>query len=469
MDFATDSVIPMLESIGTIGYYAFAFILALGPLVAVHEWGHFWVARKLGVKVLRYSVGFGKPLWRRVGRDGVEYVVAAIPLGGYVKMLDEREGDVPADQVHQAFNRQGVWTRIAIVAAGPGVNLLFAVFAFWLMFMVGVGGYEPRVGAPDPDSAAERAGVRAGEVIAAVNGREVGSWNDAQMEIVKGVLDDGLARLTLRDDAGVIRERTLDLGAAAREREPEALLDGLGLSVYVPAYALTVTYLQEGAAAQRAGLELGDVIRTIDGREIATMGALIETVEANPDQNLRVRVERDGQPRMFTVRPKAVENAEGRIVGKIGLGSRPPAGLLDPYRVEVRFGPMEALGRAAEQTWDNTVFMVVMLGRLATGQISLKHISGPLRIAELAGLVAQQGLAKFLRLLALLSLTLGVMNLLPVPVLDGGHLLYYFIEVVRGAPLSEQAQLMGQRLGVAFLLGLMGLEFYNDLVGIFGV
>ena len=469
MDSETESLNLMFEWIGNLGYYAFAFILALGPLVAVHEWGHFWVARKLGVKVLRYSIGFGKPLWRRTGRDGVEYVVAAIPLGGYVKMLDEREGDVPEDQLHQAFNRQGVWTRIAIVAAGPGINLLFAVFAFWLMFMVGVSGYEPRVGEPESGSAADRAGVRAGEVITAVNGREVGSWNDAQMEIVKGVLDDGQALLAVRDADGAVRERLIDLGIEARAREPEALLDGLGLSAYVPAYDLEVTYLQEGFPAQRAGLNLGDVIRAIDGREVTTMRALIRAVQPNPGKDLAFRVERDGELRTFTVRPQSVEDAEGWAVGKIGLGAQPPAGLMDPYRVEVRFGPVEALGQAAEQTWSNTVFMVAMLGRLVTGQISLKHISGPLRIAELAGLVAQQGLSRFLRLLAILSLTLGIMNLLPVPVLDGGHLLYYLIELVRGAPLSEQAQWVGQRLGIALLLGLMSLAFYNDLVGLLGV
>ena len=457
----------MFELIGNIGYYAFAFVLALGPLVAVHEWGHFWVARKLGVKVLRYSVGFGKPLWRRIGRDGTEYVIAAIPLGGYVKMLDEREGDVPADQVHQAFNRQGVWTRIAIVAAGPGVNLLFAVFAFWLMFMIGISGYEPRMGEPEPGTAAERAGIRSGELIVAVNGEEVRSWNDAQAEIVKGVLDDGRARLEVLDDGGLVRERLVDLGIQAREREPQRLLDGLGLSAYVPAYDLKVTYLEEGDPAQRAGLELGDIIRSIDGRELSTMRDLIRAVQAHPGKDLSFRVERDGMLRSFTVRPKAVEEGQ-RVVGKIGLGSRPPEGLMEPYRVEVRFGPIEALGRAGEQTWNNAVFMVSMLGRLVSGQISLQHISGPLRIAELAGLVAKQDLSRFLRLLAILSLTLGIMNLLPVPVLDGGHLLYYLIELVRGAPLSEQAQWFGQRLGIAILLGVMSLAFYNDLISIFG-
>ena len=457
----------MFELIGNIGYYAFAFVLALGPLVAVHEWGHFWVARKLGVKVLRYSVGFGKPLWRRTGRDGTEYVIAAIPLGGYVKMLDEREGDVPADQAHQAFNRQGVWTRIAIVAAGPGVNLLFAVFAFWLMFMIGISGYEPRMGAPEPGTAAERAGIRAGELIVAVNGEQVSSWNDAQAEIVKGVLDDGRARLEVLDDGGLMRERWIDLGIQAREREPQRLLDGLGLSAYVPAYDLEVTYLAEGDPAQRAGLRLGDVIRSIDGRALSTMRDLIQAVQAHPGEDLLFQVERDGMSRSFTVRPKAVEDGQ-RVIGKIGLGSQPPQGLMEPYRVEVRFGPIEALGRAGEQTWNNAVFMVSMLGRLVSGQISLQHISGPLRIAELAGLVAKQELSRFLRLLAILSLTLGIMNLLPIPVLDGGHLLYYLIELVRGAPLSEQAQWAGQRLGIAVLLGVMSLAFYNDLISIFG-
>ncbi|HEB96712.1 MAG TPA: sigma E protease regulator RseP [Sedimenticola thiotaurini] len=440
-----------------------SFIVALGILITVHEFGHFWVARRLGVKVLRFSIGFGRPLWRRTGRvDGTEYVIAAIPLGGYVKMLDEREGPVPREELGRAFNRQPLKIRSAIVVAGPLFNFLFAILAFWLIFVTGDEGTRPLVGSVAGDSIAWQAGFRPGDELLAVADRPTPTWETAVYALLRESVEDRDLPVRVRDSGGDVQVRLLPGQRLARLAEEGSILDGIGLSPKRPTLPPVIGRIVPGEAAQRAGLREGDRVLRVDGRAVASWSALVEIVRDSPGRTLQLQVERDGE-RLTLPLTVGVREADGRRIGRIGAGVQVPEGLYDDYRAELRLGPVEAVGAATAKTWDMSLFMLRMLGRMLTGEASVKNLSGPISIAQTAGRTASYGVVYFLKFLALVSISLGVLNLLPVPVLDGGHLFFFLLEALRGSPVPEEWQLQGQRIGIAILLALMGLAFYVDI------
>lgn len=446
---------------GDVLFNILAFLVAIGVLVAVHEFGHFWVARRLGVKVLRFSLGFGRPLWRRYGRDGVEYVVAAIPLGGYVRMLDEREGPVAADQVARAFNRQRLAVRSAIVAAGPIFNFLFAIVAFWIVLVGGETGLRPLIGKVEPASIAERAGLRVGDELVAVNGRETPTWSLAVQELAAASVSDGVITLSLQSVNGEQRTQQLDAGAIGDPAESQDLLGDIGLAPVRPQLAPIIGAVVAGEAAAAAGLRGGDRIVAADGRSIGDWGTWVDYVQAHPGTALQVQIERDGKLEVLTVTPAALA-VDGRIIGRIGASNRPQPELFERYRVVYRMNPLAALPAAVEKTWNYSWLTLRVVGRILTGQASINNLSGPITIADAAGKTAEIGAIYFVKFLAIISISLGVLNLLPVPVLDGGHLAYFLIEAVRGAPLSEVFMERAQRVGLALLLGLMSVAFYVD-------
>jgi len=444
-------------------FNALAFVLALGVLITVHEFGHFWVARRLGVKVLRFSVGFGRPIWRRTGRvDGTEYVVAALPLGGYVKMLDEREGEVPAAEAHRAFNRQSLRVRSAIVAAGPLFNFAFAIAAYWLVFVSGDVGTRPIVGAVSEGSPAAAAGFRPGEVVQRVNGEETPTWETVVYELLAAGVSEAPARVEVQAPDGGVEVRLLAAAPLLDLGEQRDALGTLGLTPERPSLAAVIGEVVSGEAADRAGLRPGDRLLAVDGTAITDWRAWVEYVQQRPDQALRLDFERDGLAMRTEIVPAAIER-DGATVGRIGAAVSLDGDAMSRYRAEVRYGPVKALGVAVQKTWDLSVLTLKVVWKMLTGEASVNNLSGPISIAQSAGQSASIGLVHFLKFLALVSVSLGVLNLLPVPVLDGGHLAYFLVEAVKGGPLSEEAQLLGQRIGLALLVGLMALVLYLDL------
>jgi regulator of sigma E protease len=448
-------------------YHAVAFVVALGVLIVVHEFGHYWVARRLGVKVLRFSVGFGKPLWsRKVGSDRMELVVSALPLGGYVKMLDENEGDVTEAERPRAFNRQPVWKRSAIVLAGPTFNFLFAILAYWLVFMSGTEGIRPVIGQVAKGSIAEQAGFKAGEEIVALDGKEVQSWNQRRLYLFKRALEQRSIEVQVRDSSGQLHARTLDLTAFPVTEVNASLVErGIGLVGYIPEPLPVIGALDPGGPAGRAGLMPEDRILEIDGQSIGSWNELADAIRLRPSKTVTVVVDRDGVQRRFEVTPEAVEH-EGATVGRIHI--RPKLADVPPEMlVQVRYGVVEALGEAVDNTWSMSWLTLEMLWRMLKLEVSTRNISGPITIAQYAGQSAKIGLEPFVLFLAVISISLGVLNLLPIPVLDGGHLLYYVAEGIRGRPLPDRVLAAGQQVGIALLIGLMLLAFYNDLTRLF--
>ena len=450
-------------------YSVFSFVVAIGVLVTVHEFGHFWVARRLGVKVLRFSVGFGRPLWLwRAGPDRTEYVIAAIPLGGYVKMLDEREGEVADAERARAFNRQPWGVRVAVVLAGPLFNFLFAVVAYALRFMIGVSGLRPMVGEVFSGSIAEGGGLRAQDEVVSVNENRTRTWE----AVIQGVLADALKKdsvaLEVRGPEGQPRSLSLGLGRVAVDDLTQGqFFDTLGIRPARPRIAPIIGKVEVGSPAEHAGLQAGDEVVAADGQPITAWSAWVEYVRARPRQVIETEVLRNGDRILLALRPAAVEDASG-VIGRIGAAVE----ILDEpngeFYVTERYPPLEALGRGVVKTYEVSLLTLQMLWKMVRLEVSVSNLSGPISIAQYAGSSAQIGLSRFLQFLAIVSVSLGILNLLPIPILDGGHLMYYCIELFKGRPVSEEAQLVGQRLGIAVLVGLMGLAFYNDLARLFG-
>ncbi len=446
-----------------------AFVVAIGLLVAIHEYGHYIVARVLGVKVLRYSIGFGRVLWsRRSGADQTEYCLSAIPLGGYVKLLDERDCAVTFAERGRAFNRQSAPARIAILAAGPAFNLIFAILAYTIMFIGGVPGMKPVIGPVDSGSLAAAAGLREGDRIVAVGDRRVFTWETATVAILDEMLADGQIRLAVADQAG--GERPVTLRTAGRESEltePGQLFAKLGLKPWFPEPEPILGKITSGGPAERAGLRDGDRILLADGKAITTWTGWVEVVRARPGELLDVTVRRGESEVQVTLEVASEKTADGRI-GRIGAAVSLPKDLFEGMRAEERYGPVEALGRATAKTWEMSALTLRMIWRMLVGDVSPRNISGPINIAQYAGVTASLGGTAFLSFLAIVSISLGVLNLLPIPMLDGGQIVYTVAETLKGGPLSERAQIIGQQIGIGFLLVLMSFAFYNDISRLLG-
>ncbi len=445
-----------------------AFLLAVGLLVAIHEFGHFWVARRLGVKVLRFSVGFGKALWQWRGKqDGTEYVIAAVPLGGYVKMLDEREGEVAAHELHRAFNRQSLPVRSAIVAAGPVFNFLFAILAFWLVLMLGETGLRPLVGEVEPGRAAALGGFQVGDEIQSVNGRKTPIWSLVVQELAANSMSSVDTRVAVIDSNGARQLRLLPVGAMGDIAEHDDLVKYLGLTPERPRVPPVFGKILDGEPALHAGVKNGDRILSADGKQLETWRDWVAYVQERPGETINLLVDREGVELELTLVP-ATRKVGDKVIGRIGASNQPVPGLFERYRVEYSLAPLAAFTGAVTRTWEYSALTLKVIGRILTGEASIHNLSGPITIADAAGKTASIGLVYFLKFLAIVSISLGVLNLLPVPVLDGGHLFYFALEAIKGSPLSEDFMLQGQKIGLALLLGLMMLAFYVDILRYLG-
>ncbi|MCE9681372.1 RIP metalloprotease RseP [Halomonas alkalisoli] len=441
-----------------------AVIVVLGLLITFHEYGHYWVARRCGVKVLRFSVGFGKPIWSRVDRNGTEFAIAAIPLGGYVKMLDEREAPVPDEQLDQAFNRKSVWQRIAIVAAGPLANFLLAIVAYWALFVAGTTTVAPVVGDVAVDSPAERSGLRSGQEIVSVEGDAVRSWDDINLRLIARIGASGELSFQARGDAREeAREYRLPVENYLVRQDPPQPLATLGITPWQPPFPARLGQVIDGEAAARAGLEAGDEVLSVNGAPIDDWMDFVNIVRTSPGESLALEVARNGEQLSLTLVPGERELETGVSIGYVGAGVE-SVEWPEEYRREIRYGPVAALGQAVGRTSDMTLLTLGAIRKMLVGLISPSNLSGPITIAQVAGDTARTGLESFVSFLAYLSISLAVLNLLPIPVLDGGHLLYYFVEAVRGRPVSERTQAMGLRIGLALIATLMLMALYFDLM-----
>ncbi|WP_346795784.1 RIP metalloprotease RseP [Halomonas sp. Bachu 37] len=441
-----------------------AVIVVLGLLVTFHEFGHFWVARRCGVKVLRFSVGFGKPLWSRFDRHGTEFAVAAIPLGGYVKMLDEREAPVPAEQLDQAFNRKSVWQRIAIVSAGPLANFLLAIVAYWVLFVAGTSTVAPVVGQVQPGSPAAQAGLQQGHEITAVQEQPVRSWEDISLKLVAAIGASGELAFEARESAeSTPRSYRIPVEDYLVRQNPPQPLASLGIVPWQPEFPAVLGQVVEGEAAASAGLQPGDEILSVNGEAVRDWMHFVNMVRGSAGETLTVDVSREGRRESVSLTPGRNVIEDGTEIGYIGAGVE-PVSWPEEYRREIRYGPLEAVGQAISRTGDMTLLTLDAIRKMLVGLISPSNLSGPITIAQVAGDSARTGLEAFVSFLAYLSISLGVLNLLPIPVLDGGHLLYYFIEAVRGRPVSEQVQAIGLRIGLAMVGTLMLMALYFDLM-----
>ena len=448
-------------------------LVVLGLLVTFHEFGHFWVARRMGVRVLRFSIGFGRPLYRRTAQDGTEFVIAALPLGGYVKMLDEREGEVAEQDLDQAFNRKSLAARTAIVAAGPVFNLIFALAAFWLMFMVGTQELRPVVGTVEGFAA--RAGIPENSQIVAIDEQPTATWTHVVLGLMGPALDGDAVSMTLQPDAGrgQTLQRELDFAQLLKPVDEANLLNDIGLQPWqftmeMPAQ---LGQLTDDGAAKAAGLQVGDTIVAIDDEPVTSWYGMSKLVDqqAVAGVPLTVTVQRNGRTQSYSITPQTSEDGQ-RVL--LGIAASEPdsaniAAWRDQYYFNWHYGPVAAVAAAGNELWRLTTSTLGMLGRMLTGSASVKNLSGPITIAQLANESASMGLSRFLFFLGLLSLSLAILNLLPIPMLDGGHLLYYAVEAVTGQPVSERIQMIGQGVGLLLLAALMGLAFTNDILRLF--
>jgi regulator of sigma E protease len=432
-----------------------AFVVALGVLIVVHEYGHYIVARLCGVKVLRFSVGFGRALFSR-RRGDTEWVIAAVPFGGYVKMLDEREGEVAPEEAHRAFNRQSVWRRFAIVVAGPLFNFLFAVLVYTGLFVYGMPEARPVLAEPPAGTTAAAAGLRGGETVRAIDGEPISTWQELRWRVLQAALQRETLRMETQNERGHLGGVTLDLSAFPSEQTEKDVLEIVGLRLHQP--KAVIGALEAGSPAEQAGLRPLDRVAAVGGKPVSTWGEFVMQIHQSPGAPLELEIERGAERLKLSVTPET-RRAGGRQIGRIGAAAQDSNKLY----MQVSYGVGPALLKALEKTWEISLFSLKMLGKMLLGEVSWKHLSGPVTIADFAGQSAQMGWLSYLTFLALISISLGVLNLLPIPLLDGGHLMYYAIEIVKGRPVSERAMELGQRVGLALLLVMMAFAFYNDL------
>lgn len=439
-----------------------SFIVALGILVAVHEFGHFWVARRCGVKVERFSIGFGKSIWRKVGKDGTEYTISMIPLGGYVKMLDSRVDEVPAEMQQFAFDKKALWKRTAIVAAGPAFNFLFAIFAYWLVFLIGVPAVKPVVGDIQPQSIAAQAGLESGMELKAISGVKTADWESVNMQLVSHIGEQTLTMTVVPSDSiGMEQQVTLNLNGWKFDPDSQSAMSALGFRPYTPEISTTLASISEGGAGYTAGLMAGDKIIAINQQAIDQWQQLVELVRSNPNIPLDVEVMRGEQAVSLTLIPQSKALSDGTTIGFAGIAPE-VAEWPENYRFNLQFGVFESIGKAVDKTGQVIDLTVTMLKKLVVGDVGLNNLSGPITIAKGAGTTADYGLVYFLGFLALISVNLGIINLVPLPMLDGGHLLFFAIEAIIRRPVPEKVQEMGYRFGGAIIFALMAVAIFND-------
>lgn len=446
-----------------------SFIVTVGVLVVIHEFGHYLAARLMDVKILRFSVGFGKPLLAtRRGADRTEWVLSSIPLGGYVKMLDGREAEVPADEAHRAFDRKGVAARVFIVLAGPMANFLLAVFVYWVLFLGGMPGVRPIVGEPAINTPAAAAGFANADTVISVAGEPIATWSDLRWAILKEAVKRETTTVEVETERGARVTRRIDLSGITKDDIDKDLFGKIGLRFPRPNAPAYLGRMLPGKPAERAGLATGDLVLSVDGKPTATWSDFTGEISAHPGKSLELEIERAGRRFVLRATPdEVVEN--GARIGRLGVEIPQELAARESRRmtITVRYGPVDALAKATQKVYDLSAFSVKMLGRMIVGDVSWKNLSGPITIADYAGQSAQAGWVTWLGFLALVSVSLGVLNLMPIPLLDGGHLVYYFAEIVKGSPVSERTMEIGQRFGIALLLGLTFFAFYNDLNRLF--
>ena len=441
----------------------FYFIIALSLLVVIHEFGHYWVARRCGVKVLKFSVGFGKALWSRTGKNGTEFVIAALPLGGYVKMLDSREMDVTEAEKRLSFDQQSLGKRVAIVSAGPAANLLFAIFAYWLILVMGVPGSKPIIDEVIADSPAALAKFQSGDELIAINGKKTPTWNSVFQRWLDYAQDGDKVTITVLS-GGISHEKTLQFPEISLDAATE-LFTQVGIEPYRPPMPAVLGQVMADGAAAKAGLKAGDELISADNQNLDDWQAWVALIQSSPNKTLQISYIRDGELVNAKLTPKPDEQGKGLIGAGVTLSEQQlPAEL----KSELRYGPVAAVPEAVLQTWSFSANTISSLWGMIKGSVSTDNLGGPISIAQYAGSSAQQGLISFISFLAMISISLGILNLLPVPILDGGHLLMYFIEWIKGSPVSETIQMQGQKIGLILLLMLMFLAFANDLTRLFG-
>lgn len=448
-----------------------AFLVAIGILVTIHELGHYWAARLCDVKVLRFSVGFGKPLWlRRYGPDKTEWVIAALPLGGYVKMADERDGTVEryasSDVKARAFNNKTVWQRIFIAAAGPAANLILAALFYWVLLVTGMPGTKPYVAQALPNTAAAEAGFQEFERMTLIDGREVVTWADARLRLVEAATNRGKVEIETENEAGTRRVRSLDMSGIGKEDLDKDFLGKLGLLPFQGRVSTVIHKVEPNSAAEQAGINGGDKLIAVNGAAIVHWSEISRALRNSANKVVQLGLMRDGARIDIDVTPKTTTE-NGETFGRAGILPVIDRTDLAKTNTTVRYGIFEAMPRAIGKVWEMSIFSLKMMGKMITGEVSWKNLSGPVTIADYAGQSAQMGWIQYVMFLALISISLGVLNLLPIPVLDGGQLLYYMIEIFKGSPVSERTMEIGQQVGLTLLLGLTAFAFYNDIQRLF--
>ncbi len=439
-----------------------SFVVALGILVAVHEFGHFWVARKCGVIVQKFSIGFGKSLWKTVGKDGTEYSLSMIPLGGFVKMLDERVEEVPESLKHRAFNNKPLWQRSAIVAAGPIANFIFAVFAYWIIFVIGIPAIKPVIGEVSPQSIVAQAGIEQGMELKAVSGIKTTDWQSANMALISHIGDKSMTLTVVSPDNPSFEQvKNLDLSNWQFDPETQSVMRTLGFVPFSPAVTLKIALVNEDSAAERAGLKVDDTLLTIDGVAVNQWQQVVETIKSNAGVSVDVLVKRLGQELTLTLTPESKTVKDGSQIGYAGIAPYREE-WPDNYRFDLKYGVIDSVGQAIDKTGQLISVTLSMVKKLFTGDVALKNLSGPISIAKGAGMTAEYGLVYFLSFLALISVNLGIINLLPLPVLDGGHLLFFAIEAVIRRPVPEKIQEVGYKIGTAVIMMMMMVALFND-------